>query len=97
MAFGNETLRLMFSISDIRAEEDPMDEEALEREENEDHEEEILNTYTIRCSLSVTKEQRSRCSFTDMLTGTQEGDFIVDNVTYYRGAKLATELSADWK
>uniref|UniRef100_A0A0W0FR17 Mitochondrial glyco protein n=1 Tax=Moniliophthora roreri TaxID=221103 RepID=A0A0W0FR17_MONRR len=30
---------------------------------------------------------------------TQEGGFIVDNVTYYRDTKLATELSAeaDWK
>ncbi|KAI3613954.1 regulatory protein suaprga1 [Moniliophthora roreri] len=95
--FGNETLRLMFSISDIRAEEDPMDEEALEREENEDHEEEILNTYTIRCSLSVTKNNVPGALSIDMLT--QEGGFIVDNVTYYRDTKLATELSAeaDWK
>ncbi|EEB87927.1 hypothetical protein MPER_14511, partial [Moniliophthora perniciosa FA553] len=75
----------------------PRKEEVVEQQENEEHEEDILSTYTIRCSLSVTKNNAPGSLSIDMLT--QEGGFIVDNVTYYRDAKLATELSAeaDWK
>ncbi|KAF9261691.1 mitochondrial glycoprotein, partial [Marasmius fiardii PR-910] len=98
--FGNETLRLMFSIADVQAEEDESldNEEAAEREEEpEDHDEEVLNSFPIRASLSVTKASAPGSLSVDMLV--QDGAFVVDNITYYRDLKVGTELTAeaDWK
>ncbi|THV04698.1 mitochondrial glyco protein [Dendrothele bispora CBS 962.96] len=103
--FGNEkfvntfrSLRLMFSIVDIRAEEeeDFEGEEAV-AEEDEDHEHEALNVYPLRASLSITKDGITGALTVDM--SCQEGQFMVDNVSFYRDGKLATELTAeaDWK
>ncbi|KAJ8081816.1 Mitochondrial acidic protein mam33 [Marasmius tenuissimus] len=98
--FGNETLRLMFSIADIRAEEDEaFNEEAAERNEDgeAEHDEEILNSYPIRVSLTVTKPSAPGSLSVDMLV--QDGSFVTDNITFYRDSKIGTELSAeaDWK
>ncbi|KAF5369087.1 hypothetical protein D9758_002909 [Tetrapyrgos nigripes] len=98
--YGNENLRLMFSIVDIRTE--PEEEEDYERqesaaEEDDDPEQEALNIYPIRASLSITKDGVSGALNVDM--SCQEGQFMLENVSFYRDAKLATELTAeaDWK
>ncbi|KAG7094969.1 hypothetical protein E1B28_005769 [Marasmius oreades] len=98
--FGNETLRVMFSIADVRAEEDESlnNEEALERdEEPEEHDEEVLNSFPIRVSVSVTKASTLGSLSVDMLV--QDGHFVIDNITSYRDSKIGTELTAeaDWK
>ncbi|KAK7462848.1 Mitochondrial acidic protein mam33 [Stygiomarasmius scandens] len=96
--FGNENLRLMFSIVDIRAEEaeDFENEEAV-AEENEEQEHDALDVYPIRASLSITKDSVPGALTVDM--SCQEGQFMMDNVSFYRDGKLATELTAeaDWK
>ncbi|KAL0579237.1 Mitochondrial acidic protein mam33, partial [Marasmius crinis-equi] len=98
--FGNETIRLMFSIADIRVEEDEsFNEEAMERNEegSEEHDEEILNSYPVRVSLTVSKTSAPGSLSIDMLA--QDGSFVTENITFYRDSKLGTELSAeaDWK
>ncbi|KAJ3813252.1 mitochondrial glycoprotein [Lentinula aff. lateritia] len=97
--FGNENLRLTFSIVDIRGEQEDFDNEAASEENDEDgsQEEEVLNTYPIRVSLTVTKSSTTGSLAIDMMC--QEGQFVVDNIAYYKDGSLATDLTAeaDWK
>lgn len=96
--FGNENLRLTFSIVDVRAEaEEDFEGEEATSEEDEEHDQEALNVYPIRASLSITKDGVPGALAVDM--SCQEGQFMVDNVSFYRDGKLATELTAeaDWK
>jgi complement component 1 Q subcomponent-binding protein len=93
--FGNETIRLMFSIADIQAEEDPDFENP--EEEGEGAEDQAVHAYPIRVSLSLTKENSPGALNVD--TVCQDGQFMVDNISYYSDARLGTELTAeaDWK
>ncbi|KAF8652341.1 hypothetical protein AX16_004446 [Volvariella volvacea WC 439] len=92
--FGNENLRLMFSIADLQAEEDAGE---YENPDSEEGAEESVSSSPIRASLSITKTNGSGALNVDMVC--QEGHFIVDNICYYPDAKLGTELTADadWK
>ncbi|KAK2461143.1 hypothetical protein APHAL10511_006670 [Amanita phalloides] len=89
--FGNETLRLMFSIADIEETdyENP--------EEQSEGAEEPIQAYPIRISLSLIKTNAAGALNVDMVC--QEGHFMIDNVSFYTDAKAGTELTAeaDWK
>ncbi|PCH34998.1 mitochondrial glyco protein [Wolfiporia cocos MD-104 SS10] len=91
--FGNETIRLMFSIADIQNEP----EQEFEQEESDVDPEELSRSYPIRCSFSITKAGANGAITVDAMC--QEGEFIVDNMSFYNDAKLGTELTAeaDWK
>ncbi|KAH7928563.1 mitochondrial glycoprotein [Leucogyrophana mollusca] len=94
--FGNENIRLMFSIADIQtADEDP----EYEQEEGDDanSEDEPIHTYPIRSSFSITKTNGKGSINIDTMC--QEGAFIIDNISFYPDAQLGTELTAeaDWK
>ncbi|KAG1862410.1 mitochondrial glycoprotein [Suillus tomentosus] len=92
--FGNETIRMMFSIADIQnAEEEP----EYEQEEGEGGEEQPPHSYPIRASFSITKGNAKGSINIDTMC--QEGAFIIDNMSYYPDAQLGTELTAeaDWK
>ncbi|KAH7907540.1 mitochondrial glycoprotein [Hygrophoropsis aurantiaca] len=94
--FGNENIRLMFSIADIQtADEDPQ----YEQEEGDDanSEDEPIHTYPIRTSFAITKANGKGSINIDTMC--QEGAFIIDNISYYPDAQLGTELTAeaDWK
>ncbi|KDQ58333.1 hypothetical protein JAAARDRAFT_99398, partial [Jaapia argillacea MUCL 33604] len=94
--FGNETIRLVFSIADIQQpQEAEFDEEEGEQEETD--EEAPIHSYPIRCSLSVTKGNGPGALNIDAMC--QDGSFIVDNISFYNDAKVGTELTADadWK
>ncbi|KAJ1311356.1 hypothetical protein OPQ81_009849 [Rhizoctonia solani] len=88
--FGNETIRVLFSIADIDAPQDP----AFEDEEGAEGE---IPTPPIRCSIVISKGSDQGALSIDALA--QDGTMIVDNVSFYKDAKLATELTseADWK
>ncbi|KAG1775566.1 mitochondrial glycoprotein [Suillus placidus] len=92
--FGNETIRMMFSIADIQsAEEEP----EYEQEEGGGGEDQPLHSYPIRASFSITKGNGKGSINIDTMC--QEGAFIIDNMSYYPDAQLGTELTAeaDWK
>jgi len=95
--FGNEHLRLMFAVTDVQPEE--QDEEDFENPENESErsEEDPIRISPIRASLAVTKTSAPGTLNIDMVV--QEGQFVVDNISYYKDAKVGTELTADadWK
>ncbi|KAF9009928.1 mitochondrial glycoprotein [Cyathus striatus] len=79
--FGNENIRLTFSIADIQAEEEDFENEEGEESAGEDE----VPGYPIRASLSVTKTTGPGALNVDMVC--QEGHFIV-------GLTLA---EMDWK
>jgi len=91
--FGNELIRLMFSIADLQSSEDfdPAEEEGSASAESGEP------TYPIRCSLNITKSAVPGALSIDAVC--QEGVFVVENVSYYDDAKMATDLTpeADWK
>ncbi|KAI0078643.1 mitochondrial glycoprotein [Panus rudis PR-1116 ss-1] len=89
--FGNENIRLMFSIADVQAEQEN------EFDENEEQEEPANPSYPIRCSFSITKDSAPGALTIDAMA--QDGAFIVDNISFYSDSKVGTELTAeaDWK
>ncbi|KAF8196107.1 regulatory protein suaprga1 [Pholiota molesta] len=90
--FGEENIRVMFSIADIQPEDDFEDTE-VEREEPEDV---PTASMPIRVSVSITKNNGPGAINVDMIC--QEGAFSVENVSFYDDAKVGTELTAeaDW-
>jgi len=90
--FGNESIRVMFSISDLQQEQEP----EFEEEESE-NEEQNQPSYPIRCSISISKSTGAGALTIDALC--QEGAFIIDSISFYNDTKLGTELTAesDWK
>ncbi|KAI0726532.1 mitochondrial glycoprotein [Fomitopsis betulina] len=93
--FGNENIRLMFSIADIQNEQENEFEQGEEGEEAS--EEQPIHSSPIRCSLSITKPGIPGAVNVDALC--QEGAFLVDNISFYSDAAVGTELTAeaDWK
>ncbi|KAH9924087.1 mitochondrial glycoprotein [Fomitopsis serialis] len=93
--FGNETIRLMFSIADIQNEQESEFEQGEEGEQTP--EEQPIHSYPIRCSISITKAGADGAVNVDALC--QEGAFLVDNISFYKDAAVGTELTAeaDWK
>ncbi|TEB34066.1 regulatory protein suaprga1 [Coprinellus micaceus] len=90
--FGQETIRVIFSIADIQSE--PEDFEASESEEAA---EQSTSDYPIRVSVSITKANAPGALNIDAVV--QEGQFMTENVSFYDDAKVGTELTAeaDWK
>ncbi|KAH9172731.1 regulatory protein suaprga1 [Lactarius sanguifluus] len=90
--FGNEHIRLIFSIADLQGNEDN-----LESHEEEGTSEDMESSYPLRCSLTVTKPSVPGALSLDAVC--QEGAFVVENVSFYKDSTLATDLTAeaDWK
>ncbi|KAI0320592.1 mitochondrial glycoprotein [Amylostereum chailletii] len=91
--FGNEDIRVMFSIADIQSQEDYAQEEG----ESENPEVDLDVSYPLRCSFTITKPTTPGALTIDAMA--QDGAFMIDNVSFYKEGKLATELTAeaDWK
>jgi complement component 1 Q subcomponent-binding protein len=82
--FGDENIRVMFSIADLQSEE----EYEMEEQDQDDH-----GALPLRASLSVTKANGPGALSMDMLA--QDGAFVIENISFYDDAKLGTELTAD--
>ncbi|KZT24864.1 mitochondrial glyco protein [Neolentinus lepideus HHB14362 ss-1] len=95
--FGNETIRLVFSIADIQSPQENEFDEQEEEGESEDSEDAAVNSYPLRCSFSITKSAGPGALNIDAMC--QDGTFIVDNLSFYSDTKIGTELTAemDWK
>ncbi|KAG8216920.1 putative regulatory protein suaprga1 [Butyriboletus roseoflavus] len=92
--FGNENIRVMFSIADIQNMEE---ESGFDQDGEEGGDEDNAQSYPIRVSFSVTKNDAKGSLNVDTMC--QEGAFLVDNISFYPDVKLGTELTADadWK
>jgi len=93
--FGNENIRMMFSIADIDTQQayPNEEEEGAPAEENEEQ----AVSYPIRVSISITKTDAAGVINVDAIC--QDGAFLVDNISFYTDTKVGTELTAeaDWK
>ncbi|KAH9962300.1 mitochondrial glycoprotein [Lactifluus volemus] len=89
--FGNEHIRLIFSIADLQIEEnvEPSDEDVTSADAEP--------SYPLRCSFTITKPSVPGALSIDAVC--QEGVFVVENASFYNDSKLATDLTAesDWK
>ncbi|KAH8828614.1 mitochondrial glycoprotein [Flagelloscypha sp. PMI_526] len=96
--FGNETIKLIFSIADLQnAEPDEVEEHEESGEEGEAEESEPMQNYPIRVNASITKAGAPGALVLD--TVVQEGGFIIENISFYNDAKLGTDVTAeaDWQ
>lgn len=91
--FGNEKITVLFSIGDIDSADPLSDEEDPENPENEDDGPE----FPVRVAINITKPGGAGALTID--TQTDGGSFEIENISYYKDASLASELTAeaDWK
>jgi len=91
--FGNEDIRVIFSIADIQPEED------YEEPDNENDTESEVDPppYPVRAALSITKSKGSGSLNVELLC--QDGQFVIENISFFDDAKLGSDSSAeaDWK
>ncbi|EIN08552.1 regulatory protein suaprga1 [Punctularia strigosozonata HHB-11173 SS5] len=90
--FGNEEIRMMFSIADLQSPAEPeFEEEGTEAEQESS--EQPLTSYPIRVAFAITKSDAPGAIQVDAMC--QEGAFLIENVSYYADAKLGTAVTAD--
>ncbi|KAJ7123129.1 mitochondrial glycoprotein [Mycena epipterygia] len=93
--FGNETIRVLFSVADLHNQDPDEFDEELEGEEGE--EERIPTGETLRAIVSITKSTGKGAIDIDLTC--QSGQFLVETISYYDDAKLGQDitLESDWK
>jgi len=91
--FGNESIRVMFSIADVQN----TPENEFENENEGEESEALPQSYPVRCSISITKGSKPGALTIDAMC--QDGSFMIDNISFYGDAKVGTDLTAeaDWK
>ncbi|KAJ7712028.1 mitochondrial glycoprotein [Mycena metata] len=96
--FGNESIRVVFSVADLQN-QDPNEYEDLEEDEerSEEEQEDSEPNDIVRALVSITKSAPNGALEIDMTV--QQGQFIVENVTYFADSKIGQDLSPenDWK
>ncbi|KAF8591304.1 mitochondrial glycoprotein [Ramaria rubella] len=98
--FGNEQIRIMFSIADIDTSSEQQILDGADEDGNPDEasDEEASPSYPIRTAITITKPNGGRGALSiDAMC--QDGVFSLDSIAYYPDAKVGTELTAeaDWK
>ncbi|KAI8078255.1 mitochondrial glycoprotein, partial [Gilbertella persicaria] len=90
--FGNEKIRVLFSISDIN---NATSDEFLPEDDMVENEEEVVS-FPVRASVTIEKEGQGAVTID---TVAQDGEIAVESVMYYKDGKLANEQSAeaDWQ
>lgn len=94
--FGGENIRVLFSIGEIDT-SDPANE--MEQDDadqiNAETEEEFDGSFPVRCAINVTKAGKGSLNIDAQA---QDGQFMIENITFYKDDQLATELTsdADW-
>ncbi|KAG9293732.1 hypothetical protein G9A89_019069 [Geosiphon pyriformis] len=102
--FGNERLRLLFSVTESPSsatnsysDDEYEGENGSSSDENAEDEDVLSDeSFPIRCVLTVEKENKGALAFE--LT-CEDGIFIIDSISYYKDGKLANDLTVegDWK
>ncbi|KAF9652748.1 mitochondrial glycoprotein [Thelephora ganbajun] len=92
--FGNESIRVVFSISDLQTD---IEAEEFDGAEGEEGEVDAPHSSPVRCSISITKDAGVGALTFDAMA--QEGLFVIENISFYPDGKLGTEMTAeaDWK
>jgi complement component 1 Q subcomponent-binding protein, mitochondrial len=94
--FGNETVRLMFSVADLDAQPESEVEIEGENTEGEPASDSVTST-PLRVAITVTKRGATGAMNVDAVC--QDGAFLIENVSFYSDAEVGTSLTAeaDWK
>ncbi|OZJ05509.1 putative DNA repair helicase ercc3 [Bifiguratus adelaidae] len=102
--FGNETIRVHFSISAINQPEDVEDlleEEALAEADDKEladaaDEEDESTSFPVRAHVSIEKAGKGVLSFD---TIAQDGEFVIQNISHYDDAKtaLGDTVESEWE
>ncbi|KAI7868329.1 mitochondrial glycoprotein [Spinellus fusiger] len=95
--FGNEKIRILFSISDINIEKDGNQLYSPEEMEGAEEEtEEVPSSYPIHASVTIEKGDKGA---TTIDITVEDGEITIDTIMFYKDGKLATEQTsdADWK
>ncbi|CEG79525.1 hypothetical protein RMATCC62417_13979 [Rhizopus microsporus] len=94
--FGNEKIRVLFSISDINntPSESFLPEDDMIEPGNEEDEE--IVSFPVRASVTIEKDGQGAVTID---TVAQDGEIVIESVMYYKDNKLANEQSAeaDWQ
>ncbi|PHZ08928.1 mitochondrial glyco protein [Rhizopus microsporus ATCC 52813] len=94
--FGNEKIRVLFSISDINntPSEGFLPEDDMIEPGNEEDEE--IVSFPVRASVTIEKDGQGAVTID---TVAQDGEIVIESVMYYKDNKLANEQSAeaDWQ
>lgn len=86
--FGNEHIRVLFSIGDIDSSEAEMDEsDEVDVKEDEDG-----PAFPVRCAITISKQNNGALTIDAQAV---DGAFNIQNISFYRDDKLATDLTAD--
>jgi len=107
--FGNEKIRIIFSIADLDTdmnnEEEMEDEDEDEdgevtkkkKEGSDDENDDYNQSYPVRTAITITKTDHPGALNIDAVA--QDGMFMVENISYYADSKLAMDLTgeADWQ
>ncbi|KZS96208.1 mitochondrial glyco protein [Sistotremastrum niveocremeum HHB9708] len=95
--YGKETIRVLFSIADIGAGPEEQEYEEMVDEQGNTMEDAGPLRYPVRASVSITKT--GIAGGLTLETSIQDGSVVIDNVSWYRDGKLATDLTAegDWQ
>ncbi|KAJ7190217.1 mitochondrial glycoprotein [Mycena pura] len=94
--FGDENIRIVFSIADLQNQDPSEFEQDLEEEERGE-DEQPSQSEILRTVVSITKSTVPGALEIDMTC--QNDQFLVENITFYKDAKLGSDNSveADWK
>jgi len=93
--FGNEHIRVLFSIGEIDTTDPTSELEQEDAEQMSGEDDEFQGSFPVRCAINITKAGRGSLNIDAQA---QDGQFMVENVTFYKDDKLATDLTAeaDW-
>ncbi|PKI85450.1 Mitochondrial acidic protein mam33 [Malassezia vespertilionis] len=94
--FGNEHIRVLFSIGEIDTTDPANEIEQEDADLSASGEQEYDATFPVRCAISITKRGHGSLNIDAQA---QDSQFMIENVTFYKDDVLATELTAeaDWK
>ncbi|WFD21969.1 Mitochondrial acidic protein mam33 [Malassezia equina] len=95
--FGNEEIRVLFCVGEVDTAE-PTDE--LESGETDrlaagESGEEFEDSFPVRCAISISKANKGSLNIDAQV---EDGQFLIENITYYRDNAVATQMTAeaDW-
>ena len=93
-SFGNEQIRVLFSIGEIDTAEptEELDADETDQMASGGTEDEFEGSFPVRCAINITKAKRGSLNIDAQA---QDGQFMIENITFYRDDALATELTAD--
>lgn len=93
-SFGSEDIRVLFSVGEIDTTEptEDLDSDEADQMTSGNGEGEFENSFPVRCAISITKTGRGSLNIDAQA---QDGQFMIENITFYRDDVLATKLTAD--